>query len=240
MDIKQLVVVTLEDFISYLNNECFKGLSLNNESIKINMDSSKNYVENIDEVDKIVDKLNNYRQINQETLTHKNCDLKNFAKVEMNLISATSGIKKLKSLYHEFEELGFQKEKNAVNFNEKFAIKKINLSAQSLIKDFSIITDRLKKDKIYVELNDILKKIATSEDLDVIVKLSSELLLKQDQVLKLDYFIDYSILVDEYDWIHDFVKISVVNADFVNLIITIELLTNAIKDKLYVPTAIKA
>ncbi|AKU79400.1 hypothetical protein [Spiroplasma turonicum] len=241
MTINELVVITLDDFISYLNNECFKNLKLNGKNLYLNIDASKFNCEN-PSLSKTEwnDIINAIRQENQETLAKKNCDLKNFARIEMNLISAASGINKVISLHKEFNELGFWNGEKTATFNEKFVLKKINLSAQSLIKEFAAIYENLKNEQIFNELNLLLKKIVVSTDLNEILKLSSELLLKQNQVLNLDYFVDYNKLVNEYNWIHDFVKISHVNAEFVNLIIIIEVLTNSIKDKIYIPTAIKA
>ncbi|ASP27925.1 hypothetical protein SCORR_v1c01500 [Spiroplasma corruscae] len=240
MKIRHLISTTLEEFIGYLNNECFKGLTIKNNDLKIELNISNLYSNTNQEIDALYKQINYLRQENQESLNNKSCDLSKFARTEMNLISASSGIDKLVDISEEFEDLGFWNSDSISNYNEKFVIKKINSSAQSLKKDFKKISDILKNASIFIELDNLLNKIATTENLETILKLSSELLLKQNRVLELDYFFDYNKLTDEYNWIHDFVKISHVNAEFVSLVITIEVLTNSMKDKIYVPTAIKA
>ncbi|WP_338984808.1 hypothetical protein [Spiroplasma endosymbiont of Diplazon laetatorius] len=243
MDFNLILKKTVEELFSYFNDECFKNIKLNGRTISIgsNNFSEKISTENLDLIDSVIEQLNALRQENQDLLTKENSDHKFFASTEIILSSATEGFRKVKE---SFKDLNFLKhtesEKNLIDLNEKFVVRKLTSNSQMVLNKYENLSPRfINNDKVARFIN-CLKNITASETVEEIVKWATEVILRQDEIKRLDHFIDYSALVDEYGWVHDIVKLSSANADFMGLIVNIEIFSNVINQKVFKETKVRA
>ncbi|AGR41558.1 hypothetical protein [Spiroplasma taiwanense] len=234
---------TIEDLLNYFNNDCLLNIKINDRLLKIN---SEDVISNIDInslflIDKIVQNINTLRQDNQSQLALKKFDTKIFASTEIILSAANEAFKKVKAA---FEKIKFLKDSNSfestkINMNDKFVVRKIAAYAQRILSKFENLPERLITKNEIKDLLVLLKKITLCEDIGEILGLTREILIRQNVILKPDYFVDYNALIDEYGWVHDVVKLSSANAEFMGLIVDVEIYTNVVKEWQYVPSAIR-
>ncbi|QHX36954.1 hypothetical protein [Spiroplasma sp. BIUS-1] len=243
MDFNLILKNVLEELVNYYNEECFKDLKLNNKNIKIGFSNmfEKITTEKLDLIDSIVNQLNNLRQENQDLLTKENVDHMFYASTEILLSSASEGFKKVQE---SFENLNFLKhtesDSNLIDLNEKFVIRKLTSNAQRVLNKFENLSPRfINNDKVTKFLN-CLKKMTMCESVSEIVELANEVLIRQDEIKRLDHFVDYNALVDEYGWVHDIVKLSSANAEFMGLLVNVEIFSNVIKEQVFKENRVKA
>ncbi|AUB31982.1 hypothetical protein [Spiroplasma floricola] len=234
---------TVEELLNYFNEDCFKNLKLNGKDIRISVDNlfEKISTDNFEGIDLIIDQLNQLRQENQDLLTTKKANHIFYASTEILLSSATEGFRKIKEAFHDLNFLKYtEHEKNLIDLNEKFVVRKLASNSQRVINKYENLSFRfINNEKISDFLNS-LNKISKSENVSDILCWAKEVLLKQDEIKRLDYFINYDALVDEYGWIHDIVKLSSANAEFMGLIVNIEIFSNVINQKSYKENKVRA
>ncbi|AGR42423.1 hypothetical protein [Spiroplasma diminutum] len=243
MDFNLILKNMFEELLNYFNEECFKNIKINNKNVSIGNDFLLENLttKNIDSIDLIIDELNLLRQENQNILTKEDADHKFFASTEILLSSAYEGFRKIKE---SFINLNFLKHSESgrelIDLNEKFVVRKLTSSSQRILNKYENLPNRFVNNNKVKEFLDCLKKMMSCETVNDLVLLSNELLNKQDEIKKLDYFIDYNALIDEYGWVHDIVKLSNANAEFMGLIVDVEIFSNVIKQQLFKENRVRA
>ncbi|ALD66775.1 hypothetical protein [Spiroplasma cantharicola] len=231
MNFNLILKKTLGEILIYFNEECFKDLKINNKNIKLGSEDliEKITTDNLDMIDSIIQEVNILRQENQELLTRSNVDHKLYASTEILLSSAFEAFKKVKE---SFTDLNFLKHSQSdvklIDLNEKFVIRKLTSNCQRVLNKYENLPSRFLDNLKVEELLNCFKKIIPCENINEIVVLAKEVLIKQDEIKRLDYFIDYNALIDEYGWVHDIVKLSSANAEHMGLIVNVEIFSNVI------------
>ncbi|AOG60754.1 hypothetical protein SHELI_v1c08050 [Spiroplasma helicoides] len=230
---------TFEDIINYYNNDCLSKQSIKNNQVKIKFDYKElsqadkpNDLEKI--INQVIKEIYHWRQENQSQLLDENFDSKTFAKLEMILSSAQFALESLFECYKSINYLTREENgKVVIDINNKFAVRKILSLASNILSKYEQLPSRLKGSEELAKIIETIKDITGTEDVNIIFRLSSEILSKHGNLLNLDHFINYDALVDEYGWVHDIVKLSRVNADILNLLINIEIYLNILNNNFY-------
>ncbi|WP_339033921.1 hypothetical protein [Spiroplasma endosymbiont of Cantharis rufa] len=231
MNFNLILKKTLGEILNYFNEECFKSIKVNNKSIKLGSKElvDKITTESLELIDSIIFEVNALRQENQEILTTPNVDHKLYATTEILLSSAFEAFKKVKE---SFTDLNFlkhsQSDVDLIDLNEKFVVRKLTSNCQRVLNKYENLPSRFLDNLKVEELLNCFKRIIPCENINDIVVLAREVLIKQDEIKRLDYFIDYNALVDEYGWVHDIVKLSSANAEHMGLIVNVEIFSNVI------------
>ncbi|WP_339020636.1 hypothetical protein [Spiroplasma endosymbiont of Atherix ibis] len=234
MNFNLILKKTVEELLNYFNEECFKNLKLNGKDIKISVDNlfKKISTDSLEGIDLIIEQLNQLRQKNQDLLTTKKANHIFYASTEILLSSATEGFRKIKEAFQDLNFLKYtENQKNLIDLNEKFVVRKLTSNSQRVINKYENLSFKFINNEKISDFLKNLNKITKSENVSEILYWAKEVFLKQVEIKRLDYFINYDALVDEYGWIHDIVKLSSANAEFMGLIVNIEIFTNVINQQ---------
>ncbi|QBQ08072.1 hypothetical protein SGLAD_v1c08730 [Spiroplasma gladiatoris] len=228
-----------EEIINYYNNDCLKNQKINNKNFKIKFDynhfNSLNKDEDFEKVLKdIISDINNLRQENQSQLIDDKFDVRIFAKNELILSSANVAFESILECYKNLSYLTSDHNGNKVlEIDDNFAIKKVSSLASNILSRYEHLPTRLKKNSELSIIIDILKVLTNTNDLDRVLNLSREVLVKYNEILHLDQFVDYNVLVEEYGWVHDVVKLSRVSAGVVGLLVNADIYSGVLSKNYY-------
>ncbi|AUM62940.1 hypothetical protein [Spiroplasma monobiae] len=243
MDFNLILKNVVEELACYFNDDCFEGVELNGKKIKIDYEGflEKISINNLDLIDEIIEQLNELRQENQDLLTKEDVNHMFYASTEILLSSATEGFRKIKE---SFKDLNFLKhngsESNQIDLNEKFVVRKLTANSQKVLNKYENLSPRFIDNEKVTNFINCLVRITKSETIGEIVGLAKEVITKQDEIKRLDHFVKYDALVDEYGWVHDIVKLSSANAEFMGLIVNVEIFSNVISQQVFKETKVIA
>ncbi|QGS52307.1 hypothetical protein [Spiroplasma tabanidicola] len=228
-----------EEIINYYNNDCLKDQTINNDNFKIEYDENKlkeldseNELESI--LNSVIHKVNDLRQENQSQLEDEKFDVKIFAKNEVILSSANVAFESLSECFKNINYLTRQKHgEKVLDINEDFAIQKISSLASNILSRYEHLPTRLKKNSELSKIIEVLKQITSTNEIENILQLSKDILLNYNKILHLDNFVDYDVLVEEYGWVHDVVKLSRVSAGVIGWLVNADIYIGVLSKKYY-------